>query len=117
VDQTFRLAAVIAQQRASGKPWLEFHRVPDLSLGIYTLPAGARDPQQPHAEDEVYYVVSGRAKLRVGDGDRLAEPGAILFVGAGVEHRFHSIEEDLTALVVFGPAEGSRTTTRAAGGR
>ena len=108
MERTFQLSRVIAQQRASGKPWLEFLRVPALSLGIYTLPAGARDPQQPHTEDEIYYVVSGRAKRRVGTEDRVAEPGAILFVGAHVEHRFHAIEEDLTTLVVFAPAEDSK---------
>jgi quercetin dioxygenase-like cupin family protein len=53
-------------------------------------------------------VVSGRAMLRVGNEDRVAEPGAILFVGADVRHRFHGIEEDLPALVFFAPAEGSK---------
>jgi len=108
VDQAFQLSRVIARQRASGKAWLEFLRVPALSLGVYTLPAGARDPQQRHTEDEIYYVVSGRATLRVGTEDRVAEPGAILFVGAHVEHRFHAIEAELTTLVVFAPAEGSK---------
>ena len=98
---------MIDRRRRSGKPWLEFLRVPALSLGVYTLPAGGADPQGPHTEDEVYYVVSGRATLRVGSEDRAAEPGSILFVAAGVTHRFHGIEEDLTALVFFAPAEGS----------
>lgn len=67
-----------------------------------------KDPQAPHTEEEIYYVVSGRATLRVGDVDTAVEPGSILFVGAGVEHRFHAIEEDLTTLVFFAPAVGSR---------
>jgi quercetin dioxygenase-like cupin family protein len=104
------LAELIARQRRSGKPWLEFLRVPALSMGIYALPAGAIDPQAPHTEDEVYYVLSGRARLRVAGEDRVAEPGAILYVGAAVEHRFHHIEANLTALVFFAPAEGTRAT-------
>jgi mannose-6-phosphate isomerase-like protein (cupin superfamily) len=107
MQQAFELSRVIDQRRRSGKAWLEFLRVPALSLGIYSLPARGEDPQNPHTEDEVYYVVSGRAMLRVGDEDRVVEPGAILFVGANVKHRFHSIKEDLTTLVFFAPVEGS----------
>ncbi len=109
MQETFNLLKVIEQRRRSGESWLEFLRVPALSVGIYSLPAGAEDSQEPHTEDEVYYVVSGRALLRVGNEDRVAEPGAILFVGANVKHRFQSIKEDLTTLVFFAPAEGSRT--------
>jgi quercetin dioxygenase-like cupin family protein len=107
MQETHTLAGVIEQRRVSGKSWLEFLRVPALSMGIYALPAGAEDPQRPHAEDEVYYVVGGRARLRVGEEDRVAEPGALLFVGANVVHRFHHIEADLTLLVFFAPAYGS----------
>lgn len=106
VQEAFTLSQVIDQRRKSQKPWLEFLRVPALSMGIYSLPAGAEDPQAPHTEDEVYYVVSGRATLRVGNEDRVVEPGSIVFVGANVEHRFHSIKEDLTSLVFFAPAAG-----------
>jgi mannose-6-phosphate isomerase-like protein (cupin superfamily) len=81
--------------------------VPALSAGLYRLPAGAADPQKPHADDEVYYVVSGRASLRVGTEDRAVGPGTVVFVRAGVEHRFHAITEDLTALVFFAPAESA----------
>ena len=107
MPEAFALAELLEQRRASGKAWLEFLRVPALSMGIYVLPAGAADPQEPHAEDEVYYILSGRAMLRVGSEDRVAEPGSILFVGAAVPHRFHRITDDLTALVFFAPAEGT----------
>ena len=79
-----------------------------LSLGIYGLSAGESDPQQPHAEDEVYYIVRGSGRMRIGDRARAVTPGSVVFVGAGAEHRFHSIEEDLEVLVVFAPPQGSR---------
>jgi hypothetical protein len=41
----------------------EFFRSSTLSLTIAHWPAGSADDQQPHTEDEVYYVVSGRARL------------------------------------------------------
>ena len=56
----FELSNLIEQQQQSGRPYLEFLRVSSMSVGIYALPAGAVDTQQPHTEDEVYYVVSGR---------------------------------------------------------
>ena len=89
------------------EPYLEFLRVPSLSVGLYALRAGAADPQEPHTEDEVYHVVGGRARIRVGAEDRAVEAGTVVFVEAGVEHRFYAIEEDLKVLVFFAPAEGT----------
>lgn len=103
----FEITDIIAQQAASKRPYLEFLRVPAFSMGLYVLPAGGVDPQQPHKEDEVYYVIDGRAMITVGDEDRPVEPGSIVFVGAEVEHRFHSITEELKLLVFFAPAESS----------
>jgi len=101
----FELREVEAIRRASGKLYQEFLRVPDLSAGLYVLDAGATDPQQPHREDELYYVVSGQATITVGDEQRPVGPGSLIFVAAGVTHRFHDITERLELLVVFGPAE------------
>ncbi len=104
--EAFDLARLLSSP--SEEPYLEFLRVPSLSVGLYTLPAGAPDPQRPHTEDEVYHVVGGRARIRVGAEDRAVEAGTVVFVEAGVDHRFYDIEEDLTVLVFFAPAEGSR---------
>lgn len=101
----FELAELLRAQAASGRLYHEFIRTHDLSVGLYVLPAGRTDPQNPHTEDEVYYVVSGRAQIRVGGEDRAVHAGSVVFVGADVEHRFHDIEEALVVLVLFGPAE------------
>jgi mannose-6-phosphate isomerase-like protein (cupin superfamily) len=105
----FELTTLLEEQTRSGKLYLEFLRVPSMSLGIYHLPAGGVDPQSPHTEEEVYYVVNGKAQIRVGDEDRSVGPGAIVFVAAHVPHRFHHIEEDLSVLVFFAPAEYSQS--------
>ena len=105
--QAFELAQLISQQKDSNKPYLEFLKVPDLSMGLYVLPAGGTDPQSPHTEDEVYYVVSGKAQIKVADEDRAVQAGSIVHVEKNVEHRFHSIEEELTEIVFFAPAEYS----------
>jgi mannose-6-phosphate isomerase-like protein (cupin superfamily) len=90
------------------KAYYEFLRSDSLSMGVYELPAGGTDLQQPHTEDEVYYVVAGRAQMRVEKEDRSVGPGSIISVRSGIEHRFHDIVEDLTVLVFFAPAEYSR---------
>ena len=104
----FELADIAAEREASGRPYLEFITVPDLSVGLYVLAVGQPDLQQPHTEDEVYYVISGRGRVTVGEDVRDVQPGSIVFVAAAVPHRFHDITEDLTLFVAFGPAEGSR---------
>jgi mannose-6-phosphate isomerase-like protein (cupin superfamily) len=101
----FTLTGLISQNQESSRPYLEFLRVPSLSAGLYRLPAGGDDPQQPHAEDEVYYVVQGRATIRVQDEDRAVTAGSIVYVPARVPHRFHAITEDLQVLVFFAPSE------------
>ncbi len=103
----FELGALTAERGRTGRPYLEFLRVPALSAGLYELAAGERDPQGPHREDEIYYVVEGRSRFEAGGKDRPVGPGCVLYVAAGVPHRFHSIEEDLKLLVVFAPAESS----------
>jgi mannose-6-phosphate isomerase-like protein (cupin superfamily) len=106
--QSFDLNSLLAERGRADKPWLEFLRAPSLSMGVYQLRAGQPDPQRPHTEDEVYHVLSGRARFRAGEEVEDVGPGTILFVGRLVEHRFFDITEDLTMLVFFAPAEGSR---------
>ena len=55
-----------------GHEFAEFFRSPTLSLTVARWPAGSVDDQEPHTEDEVYYVVSGRARLRVAEEDAFA---------------------------------------------
>ena len=105
--QAHELAQLVQQRADSNKLYLEFLKVPDLSMGLYVLPVGGTDPQSPHTEDEVYYVVSGKAKVKVADDDRAVQAGSIVYVAKNVAHRFHSIEEELTLLVFFAPAEYS----------
>ena len=94
--------------------WVEHLTVPDLSCGTYSLPAGGSDPQSPHTEDEIYVVTRGRATLWTPSATAPLGPGDVAFVPAGEEHRFVDIVEDFAVVVVFGPAEGSRSGTTAA---
>jgi len=84
----------------------EVLKSPHLSVGVYTVSASAIDDQTFHSEDEVYYVVRGRASFRVAGVDEPVRPGSLLFVGAGTDHRFHEIAEDLVLVVFWALPEG-----------
>lgn len=88
-------------------PYQEFLRIPAMSAGVYVLPRGGSDRQSPHHEDEIYYVVGGKAKVRIGAEESPVGAGTVIFVEAGVEHRFFAIEEELVLLVMFAPPETS----------
>jgi quercetin dioxygenase-like cupin family protein len=101
----FSIADAEELRKQSGKRYLEFLRVAAMSSGVYVLPAGGADPQSPHKEDEMYYVVRGRARMRAGAEDQAVSEGSVIFVAAGVEHHFYEIAEELMVLVFFAPAE------------
>jgi len=101
----FQLDDLNRQRAAKGKLYLEFLRVPAMSAGVYVLPKGGTDPQKPHREDEMYYVVRGRARMKIGSENAEVRAGSVIFVEAGVEHPFYDIEEELEVLVFFAPAE------------
>lgn len=81
----------------------EFLRVPSMSCSVYHLPAGSKDMQSPHLEDEVYVVLSGKAVLEIDGQRNQVGRGSILYVKSNTEHSFFDIEEDLTVIAFFGP--------------
>lgn len=99
------LDQVLGEARGAGREWTEFLRAGMFSAGVYRLAAGGTDTQTPHAEDEIYCVLAGRAQLEVEGQRRPVAPGSIAFVGRRREHRFVDITEDLEVLVVFAPPE------------
>jgi len=103
--EVFALDQLLAKRLQGGRSYLEFLRVPAMSAGVYVLSAGAPDPQNPHGEDEIYYLVSGKAKMRIGAQEHSVGEGSVIYVDAGLEHRFFDIEEELVVLVIFAPAE------------
>lgn len=104
--KAFRLADLDAERLANDGAYLRFLHERNMSVGLYALDAGSTDPQRPHAQDEVYFVVSGRASITVGQETTAVARGSVIYVPAGQPHRFHHIVEDLRVLVVFSPPEG-----------
>lgn len=104
----FEMTDLRDERAGSARPYLPFLETSTLSAGLYELAAGESDRQSPHDRDEVYYVIRGRARLRVGAGERPVQPGSVVYVRAGVEHRFVDIAEDLSVLVFFAGAVDGR---------
>ena len=103
--KAFEISDLKQQHSTTDQLYLEFLRESSMSIGLYCLEAGGVDPQLPHNEDEVYVVLNGRAQIMVDGEDRPVQKGSIVFVDKFIEHRFHSIKEDLEILVLFAPAE------------
>lgn len=103
--KVFRLDDLEAERVVNDGAYLQFLRERNMSVGLYALDAGALDPQQPHGQDEVYFIVSGRASITVGMETTQVARGSVVYVPAGAPHKFHHITEDLRVLVIFSPPE------------
>jgi mannose-6-phosphate isomerase-like protein (cupin superfamily) len=102
--QVFDLEEIKAELKGEQVEYLEFLNVSDLNCGIYSLSAGSIDNQSPHEDDEIYLVLSGKARMKIESTERAVKPGTLIYVKAKAEHRFFEIEEDLTLLVMFATA-------------
>ena len=107
--QVFDLAEIKGKLKGDAVEYLEFLNVPALNCGLYSLVAGSTDMQAPHDEDEVYLVLSGSARMRLGDEERSVGPGSLLYVSATTEHSFFEIEEDMTLMVFFAASPPDRS--------
>ena len=101
----FRLDDLDAERATHDGAYLQFLRERHMSAGLYALAVGETDTQSPHGQDEIYFVVSGRASITVGDETSVVARGSVVYVPARTPHRFHHITEDLRVLVVFSPPE------------
>jgi mannose-6-phosphate isomerase-like protein (cupin superfamily) len=99
------LADLLADHSAGDRPYLEFLRSSDLSVGLYVLKAGDVDRQQPHREDEIYVVMTGRSRFTAGEDTRDVQPGDVIYVAKEIPHHFHDITDALQLVVVFAPPE------------
>ncbi|ARS91623.1 cupin domain-containing protein [Natrarchaeobaculum aegyptiacum] len=75
-----------------------------MTVEVGHYPSESAAPKNPHNEDELYYVLSGTGKLRVGDETYDIESGDLVHVEPELEHDFFAIEDAITVLIVFGSA-------------
>jgi mannose-6-phosphate isomerase-like protein (cupin superfamily) len=92
-------AAVAKLARAGGQRWVTLFKHGTLELEYYA--PVKTDPQQPHTRDEVYFVISGTGTF-VRDGVRQPfGPGEVLYLPAGVPHRFEDFSDDFATWAIF----------------
>jgi mannose-6-phosphate isomerase-like protein (cupin superfamily) len=79
------------------------------SLEVRWYAPRGSDPQTPHERDELYIVASGKGQFVRGAEKVSFRAGDMLFVPAGMGHRFEDFSGDFAAWVVFyGPEGGER---------
>lgn len=103
----FGIQQIVEGHSKNGELYHEFFKAKRLSVGLYVLKAGSTDPQTPHTEDEIYYIVSGAATVEIDGEHQPVTAGTVIYVEEHVDHRFHSITEDLSVIVVFAPPRHS----------
>ena len=103
----FDMSEIVDGHKQNGELYHEFFKATRLSVGLYVLGVGVPDPQTPHTEDEIYYIVSGAGTIEVAGEHRSVSAGSAIYVDAHVDHRFHSITEELSVIVVFAPPRHS----------
>ncbi len=101
------LGSLAGAHRGGARHYREALRTGQLSTGLYRLGRGEEGDQRPRNEEGVFLVLEGRGRVRMGDEDFAVEPGFLFTVPARVEHRFHSVAQDLLLLVFFAPALGT----------
>ena len=92
---------------SGGERYVQVLEYGSMEVEIYA-PCGT-DPQTPHTRDEVYVVVSGNGTFVNGQERHPFGPGDVLFVPAGVEHRFEGFTDNLVVWVVFYGPEGGES--------
>jgi mannose-6-phosphate isomerase-like protein (cupin superfamily) len=67
------------------------------------------DIQLPHLQDEIYVIASGNSDF-YRNGERIScKTGDVIFVPAGMEHRFENFTSDFATWVIFyGPKGGEK---------
>lgn len=108
--------ALTTLARSAGKEFVKLFRHGTLEVEIYK--PHRVDRQTPHTRDEVYVVIAGSGFFVNGSSRQPFVAGEMLFVPAGVEHRFEEFTEDFATWVLFyGPEGGEKaplSPTRAA---
>lgn len=100
-EKAFELQDLVSRLEQEGGYFIDFLKVRDLEAGIIVLRPGKEDTQEPHPADELYYVIEGSGLIELGKGRHTVKKGSIVFVPAGMHHRFYGNSEDLVVLYVF----------------
>ena len=98
----FDLTSYLGKIKNSGSYFYTFIDKPSLAAGLLFLKPGEKDTQEPHASDEIYYVISGDGFLKIKNKDYAVAKDKIFFVEKNTAHYFHGNKKNLKILYFFG---------------
>ena len=99
--------AKAALLRDPGQSFVELLRHGSLTVELY-IPKH-EDRQQPHKQDELYIIASGHGTFQRDGQHSNFQRGDLIFVPAGMKHRFEQFSHDFATWVVFyGPDGGEK---------
>ena len=101
----FDLSAYLEKIKKSSSYFYTFINKDSLAAGILVLQAGEEDTQEPHDNDEVYYVISGDGFLKIKNKNHKISKNKLFFVAKDVEHFFHGNTIELKVLYFFGGSD------------
>jgi mannose-6-phosphate isomerase-like protein (cupin superfamily) len=97
VQFAYKLNHIINQLRGSEKYWESCFEQPGFEFGVIRLGVNEKDSQQPHASDEVYFIISGNGFLNINGQNFKVEQNMAFFVPRKTVHYFHRNTEELIA--------------------
>ena len=100
-EKVFDLQNLLTQLENKGGYFLDFLKVRNLEAGIIVLHPEQEDTQEPHFADELYYIIEGTGSMELGKMIIPVKKGSMVFVPAGLPHKFYGNKEDLVVLYMF----------------
>lgn len=97
----------VADELPKNENSTETVRTEAISVELMRFTGGDEDTMHAHSENEVYQVVSGTGKLNVDGESTNVNPGDVIHLEPGTEHRFHDVEGELVLTVFYAPAKHS----------
>ena len=98
----FDLTSYLGKIKKSSSYFYTFINKSSLTAGLLLLQPGEKDTQEPHDNDEIYYVISGDGFLKIKNKDYKISKDKIFFVEKNVDHYFHGNSKELKVLYFFG---------------
>ena len=103
MDKIFDLDSVLLtlDKKSNSSYYLDFIHNSSFEVGVFRLNPGQKDTQEPHSEDELYFVVEGNGYINILGKNLKIRKGSCIFVPSKTTHYFHGNKERLIVLYVF----------------
>ena len=98
----FNIDEYIEKIRKGNQYFHTFINRDSLAAGVLALQTGEEDTQEPHENDEVYFILEGDGFLKIKDKDYPVSKNKMYFVAKNIEHYFHGNSKELVVLYFFG---------------